>query len=69
MPIYARDCEECGNEWDHLTLSFSGADEEEKEGVICPRCLSKKTGRTGDPNRAMANASRGFNRYGLYTYE
>ena len=69
MPIYVRDCEECGHEWDHGTLSFSGADSAEKEGVACPQCLSKKTGRTGDPKRSMANTSRGFNRYGLWTYE
>lgn len=68
MPIYARDCKNCKHHWDHLTLSFSGANTAEKEGVSCPQCGSLKTIRAKDPVKAMKNSSRGFNRYGLYTY-
>lgn len=68
MPIYARDCKACKHHWDHLTLSFSGADTAEKEGVSCPRCGSQKTRRITDPGTSMKNTNPLPKRYGLHTY-
>ena len=71
MPIYARICKKrtCGHTWDHLLLSFATADDEEKKGIPCPKCGCKRTKRSEDPKDSMENASRGFRRYGLWTYE
>lgn len=65
MPRYAYACE-CGNKFEVLYLSFSGADAAEKAGVECQKCNNPKTPRNPDPQEAYAGG--GFRRYGLWTY-
>jgi putative FmdB family regulatory protein len=64
MPIYARQCKSCEHIWDHLTLSFSGAKGQEKEGVECPECGSKETERSFDLHTTNPLPKR----YGVHTY-
>lgn len=65
MPRYAYNCD-CGNTFDVLHLSFSGADAAEKEGIACPKCGSVRTARSTKPSESMAGGA--FRRYGLWTY-
>lgn len=66
MPRYAYDCKSCGSTFDVLHLSFSGADQAEKEGIECPQCHVKDSTRNTNPHESMKGG--GFNKYGLWTY-
>lgn len=65
MPIYGRVCKKCDHVWDHLVLSFASMEKEEKKGIRCPECKSKKTSRNFD----LKTANPLPKRYGVYTYE
>lgn len=66
MPKYSYKCE-CGNVFDELHLSFSGAERAEKEGIVCPKCNTARTARNDNPAEAMRGG--GFRKYGLWTYQ
>jgi len=66
MPRYAYDCKDCGETFDVLHLSFSGAEEAEKAGIECPHCHKINTARNTVPSVSMRGG--GFRRYGLWTY-
>lgn len=65
MPRYAYVCK-CGNSFDVLHLSFSGADSAEKAGIECPKCGTTRTVRNTKPSESMTGGA--FRRYGLWTY-